>query len=56
MMKKLLFTPGPLSTSKTVKQAMMEDMGSRDQAFIDAVKEIRDGLLALAGVSKGKWL
>ncbi len=54
MMKKLLFTPGPLSTSKTVKQAMMEDMGSRDQAFIEAVKEIRNGLLALAGVSKGK--
>ena len=30
----------------------MEDMGSRDSAFIEAVKEIRTGLLKLAGVSK----
>ena len=51
-MKKLLFTPGPLTTSETVKRAMMEDMGSRDSAFIEAVKEIRTGLLKLAGVSK----
>src|ERR1700730_7785544 len=52
--KKLLFTPGPLSTSKTVKEAMLEDMGSRDYAFMNAVKEIRDGLLQLAKVSKEK--
>ena len=51
-MQKLLFTPGPLSTSATVKEAMLEDMGSRDHAFIEAVKEIRTGLLSLAGVSK----
>ncbi len=51
-MQKLLFTPGPLSTSKTVKEAMLQDMGSRDHAFLLAVKEIRDGLLTLAGVSK----
>ncbi|MGC4036742.1 MAG: 2-aminoethylphosphonate--pyruvate transaminase [Chitinophagaceae bacterium] len=50
-MKKLLFTPGPLSTSKTVKEAMLEDMGSRDHAFVNAVKEIRNGLLELAHVS-----
>lgn len=50
--RKLLFTPGPLSTSETVKQAMMEDMGSRDAAFIEAVKEIRSDLLKLAEVSK----
>ena len=51
-MQKLLFTPGPLSTSKTVKEAMLEDMGSRDHAFLLAVKDIRNGLLKLAGVSK----
>ena len=51
-MQKLLFTPGPLSTSATVKEAMLEDMGSRDHGFIEAVKEIRTGLLTLAGVSK----
>ena len=51
-MQKLLFTPGPLSTSKTVKEAMLEDMGSRDHAFLLAVKDIRNGLLKLGGVSK----
>ncbi|WP_018613474.1 2-aminoethylphosphonate--pyruvate transaminase [Segetibacter koreensis] len=50
--KKILFTPGPLTTSKTVKEAMLEDMGSRDAAFITAVKEIRTELLRLAHVSK----
>jgi 2-aminoethylphosphonate-pyruvate transaminase len=51
-MKKLLFTPGPLSTSRTVKEAMMEDVGSRDLEFIQAVKEIRTKLLELAHVSQ----
>ncbi|WP_301922058.1 2-aminoethylphosphonate--pyruvate transaminase [Ferruginibacter sp.] len=51
-MQKLLFTPGPLSTSVTVKQAMLQDMGSRDHAFLLAVKDIRNGLLKLGGVSK----
>jgi len=50
--KKLLFTPGPLSTSATVKQAMLEDMGSRDTEFINTVKEIRSELLSLAHVSQ----
>jgi 2-aminoethylphosphonate-pyruvate transaminase len=52
--KKLLFTPGPLTTSATVKKAMLEDMGSRDYAFINSVKEIRGGLLELAHVSKAE--
>ncbi len=50
--KKLLFTPGPLSTSVTVKEAMMQDVGSRDYEFIETVKEIRGELLELAHVSK----
>lgn len=49
MADKLLFTPGPLSTSAAVKQAMLRDLGSRDGEFIAAVREIRSGLLALAG-------
>lgn len=48
----LLFTPGPLSTSPTVKEAMLKDMGSRDHVFLEAVKDIRNGLLELAHVSK----
>jgi len=50
--KKLLFTPGPLSTSFSVKEAMLEDVGSRDYEFIQAVRNIRNELLELAGVSK----
>lgn len=52
--KKLLFTPGPLTTSATVKEAMLEDMGSRDYSFMNSVREIREGLLELAHVSKGE--
>jgi len=46
---KLLFTPGPLSTSTTVKAAMMHDAGSRDREFLDTVAAIRARLLALGG-------
>ncbi|MFT4690504.1 MAG: 2-aminoethylphosphonate-pyruvate transaminase [Limisphaerales bacterium] len=49
---KLLFTPGPLTTSLTVKQAMLRDLGSRDAAFIRVVEEIRERLLAIGQVSK----
>lgn len=35
---KLLFTPGPLTTSWTVKNAATVDMGSRDVAFIKVVR------------------
>lgn len=52
MADKLLFTPGPLSTSPTVKEAMLHDLGSRDDAFIAVVKEIRSELLRLGGVSQ----
>ncbi len=47
-----LFTPGPLTTSQTVKQAMLRDLGSRDGEFIETVRRIRRSLLALAGVSQ----
>ena len=39
-----LFTPGPLTTSGTVKQAMLRDLGSRDDEFIGVVREIREQL------------
>ena len=38
---KLLFTPGPLTTSPTVKAAMLRDAGSRDAEFIETVRDIR---------------
>jgi 2-aminoethylphosphonate-pyruvate transaminase len=52
MKDKLLFTPGPLTTSPTVKQAMMRDLGSRDFEFIETVKFIREELLSLGHVSQ----
>ena len=51
---KLLFTPGPLTTSSTVKEAMLRDLGSRDTAFIAAIETIRNNLLGLAGLSREK--
>ncbi len=49
--KKLLFTPGPLTTSATVKAAMLRDAGSRDREFLDTVRDIREGLLAIGGAA-----
>ncbi|MCT4644780.1 MAG: 2-aminoethylphosphonate--pyruvate transaminase [Carboxylicivirga sp.] len=49
---KRLFTPGPLTTSSTVKQAMVRDLGSRDAEFIHTVKEIRQLLLQVADIDK----
>lgn len=51
---KLLFTPGPLTTSLTVKQAMLRDLGSRDIEFINAVKQVRNALLSMGGVSQAQ--
>lgn len=44
---KALFTPGPLTTSRTVKQAMLSDLGSRDMEFIDMVGDIRRRLVKI---------
>jgi 2-aminoethylphosphonate-pyruvate transaminase len=49
---KPLFTPGPLTTSQTVKLAMARDLGSRDGEFVAMVKHVRAELLDLAGVSQ----
>lgn len=49
---KALFTPGPLTTSMTVKQAMLRDLGSRDPEFIGIVKDIRRRLVELGGGSQ----
>jgi 2-aminoethylphosphonate-pyruvate transaminase len=40
----LLLTPGPLTTSKTVKQAMVHDWGSRDATFIALNAEVMESL------------
>src|SRR5437867_7794046 len=53
---KLLFTPGPLTTSLSVKQAMLHDAGSWHFEFNALVAVIRTKLLEIAGVSSaGGW-
>ncbi|HEX7859774.1 MAG TPA: 2-aminoethylphosphonate--pyruvate transaminase [Verrucomicrobiae bacterium] len=54
MKRKLLFTPGPLNTSASVKEAMLRDVGSRDKEFIDLIRNIRRRLLELGGVSQAR--
>ncbi len=44
-----LLTPGPLTTSRSVKMALLADWGSRDTEFKQVVREIRSELLRLAG-------
>lgn len=44
----LLLTPGPLTTDPRVRQAMLRDWGSRDEAFIALTAELRTRLLAVA--------
>ena len=41
-----LLTPGPLTTSLSVKQAMLHDWGSRDLAFIEMTARVRERLVA----------
>jgi 2-aminoethylphosphonate-pyruvate transaminase len=43
-----LLTPGPLTTSRGVKLAMLADYGSRDVEFRQIIKSIRTSLLDLA--------
>ena len=45
----LLLTPGPLTTSAAVKQAMVHDWGSRDAEFIRINKMVLDSIVQLAG-------
>ena len=51
----ILFTPGPLSTTASVKAAMMTDYGSRDSLFVERVKYVRAELLNVAGVSNDDY-
>lgn len=47
-----LLTPGPLTTSLGVKQAMLKDWGSRDPAFIALNADIRRRLVDAAGAGE----
>jgi 2-aminoethylphosphonate-pyruvate transaminase len=49
-----LLTPGPLTTSRGVKEAMLRDLGSRDHDFIELNASVRGRLLAVAGDTAGR--
>jgi 2-aminoethylphosphonate-pyruvate transaminase len=51
---KLLFTPGPLTTSLSVKLAMLHDAGSWHFEFNNLVAELRGKILAVAGLEPGQ--
>jgi 2-aminoethylphosphonate-pyruvate transaminase len=42
-----LLTPGPLTTSPTVKAAMLHDLGSRDKRFIEINRRMCERLVAI---------
>lgn len=48
----LLLTPGPLTTSATVKQAMLHDYGSRDDRFVELNRRLCAELLSLCDAGK----
>jgi 2-aminoethylphosphonate-pyruvate transaminase len=50
-----LLTPGPLTTSYAVKQAMLRDWGSWDGDFRAMTADLRRRLLALIGDSRGEY-
>lgn len=51
----LLLTPGPLSTSSTVKETMLKDWCTWDTDYNDLVQHIRSKLLDLACVSAPEY-
>ena len=50
-----LLTPGPLTTSATVKRAMLRDWGSWDSDFRDITADMRARLLEIAGAAQAAW-
>lgn len=53
--QKVLLTPGPLTTSKSVKDAMLVDMGTRDVEYQELVQEVRHILLELADADEKRY-
>tara|TARA_B100000886_G_scaffold340401_1_gene309723 strand:- start:8988 stop:10130 length:1143 start_codon:yes stop_codon:yes gene_type:complete len=49
----ILLTPGPLTTSVTVRKALNRDIGSRDKTFIEMTARVRSKLCKLAGAEEG---
>lgn len=54
-MTDVLLTPGPLSTSKRVKQACLEDIPSRDQKLVSIMKNIENKLFSLCKINPSRY-
>ncbi len=50
MSNPFLLTPGPLTTSKRVKEASLADYNTRDKAFTDKIKNIRRKIFQLGKI------
>ena len=50
-----LLTPGPLTTARDVKEAMLRDWGSWDDDFRSMTRDLRHRLLKLAGAGAGAY-
>ena len=50
MGRRVLSTPGPLTTTRTVRAALQDDIGSWDADCIELVAKIRAGLVAVAAI------
>ena len=48
-----LLTPGPLTTSPGVKEAMLHDYGSRDTRFIAVNRRVRERLVEIVNGGDG---
>ncbi|MDH3596198.1 MAG: 2-aminoethylphosphonate--pyruvate transaminase [Rhodospirillales bacterium] len=48
-----LLTPGPLTTSPSVKEAMLHDYGSRDTRFIEINRRVRERLVEIVNGDDG---
>jgi len=46
-----MYTPGPVRTSDTVRQAFLKDLGARDPEIIDMIQQIRQKILAVENFS-----
>ncbi|TKG88483.1 2-aminoethylphosphonate--pyruvate transaminase [Puteibacter caeruleilacunae] len=51
----LLLTPGPLSTTKGVKAAMLKDWCTWDDDYNNLVQDVRNGLLQLANLNNAEY-
>jgi len=44
----ILLTPGPLTTARSTREAMLRDWGSRDGAFLELNRRVRERVLQIA--------